>query len=238
MVTVGQELTFTITIQNQGDSRIDVIPVEDLYEPQVLEFLRSNIRLPQVSASEDHGRLFWNDITLALGDLEPGSAIAFVVTFRLREAVHTVNLVRLVPDVLDEHGNPVNPAQGESSVDIVPTAIELLSFSATAARDSVEVHWTTGREVGTWGFHLWRGASPDRARAVRITPSLILAKGRYDAGASYRYLDSTPRDGAVFYWLQEIELDGAINEYGPVSLGSEGQPMDHAFRVFLPAVQR
>ena len=238
VVTIGQEITFTITIHNQGGTRIDVIPVEDLYEAQVLEFLHSNIRLPRVSASDSAGRLFWDDVTLALGDLESGDTVSFTVTFRLLQAVHTVNLVRLVPDVLDEHGNPVNPAQGESSVDIVPTAVELRSFTATATGNGVAVRWVTGREVDTWGFHLWRAASPDRSLAQRITPNLILAKGRYDTGAIYTYLDSQPPAGAAFYWLQEVELDGAVNEYGPVGLTDESPPAGSVIRIFLPTVQR
>ncbi len=238
VVTLGQEITFTITIQNQGDTRLDVIPVEDLYEAQVLEFLRTDISAPQVTVNGNDGRLFWSDVTTDLGDLAPGQSLSFTTVFRLIKAVHTVNLVRLVPDVLDEFGDPVNPAQGESSVDIVPTAVELLSFTATPVEGGVEVRWVTGREVGSWGFHLWRAASPDRSQAQVITPSLILARGQ-GSGATYTYLDSQPLEGTAYYWLQEIELDGSTNEYGPVRVTfQDGAPSSHTFRTFLPTVRR
>ena len=240
VVTVGQEITFTITIKNGGNVRIVVIPVEDLYEAQVLEFLRTDISPPQVTVNGNDGRLFWSDVTTDLGDLDPGDVASFTVTFRVLQAVHTVNLVRLVPDVLDEHGNPVNLAEGESSVDIVPTAVDLLSFTATPVEGGVEVRWVTGREMNAWGFHLWRAASPDRSQARRITPSLILARGRYDAGATYTYLDSQPLEGAAYYWLQEIELDGTLNEYGPARLdGSPPAPFSSGSgAIFLPIVIR
>ena len=244
VVGVGHEVTFTIALKNEGDTRIDVIPVQDLYEAEVLEFVRTSISMPQVSVNGNAGKLFWPDVTTDLGDLSPGQVVDFTTTFRLLKAVQTTNIVQLVPDVIDENGDIVNLARGESSIDIIPTAIDLLSFTARRVPGGVDIRWVTGAEVNTWGFHLWRAVNSDRSNAVRITPQMILARGRNGLGAAYSFMDTTsPEDGLITYWLQEVESDGHTVEYGPVSPDASGDPSgngtsDNNSFIYLPTVMR
>ncbi|MCG8352556.1 MAG: hypothetical protein MI924_32725, partial [Chloroflexales bacterium] len=119
---------------------------------------------------------------------------------------------------------------------IVPTSITLSSFTATREQGAVSVRWTTSAEINTWGYHLYRSADETRANATRITPKVILACGRGQGGADYTWSDKTIRAGTTYtYWLQEIELGGATNEYGPVKapIGTTG-----AYQVVIPQVTR
>ncbi|HEX9371099.1 MAG TPA: hypothetical protein VF897_08835, partial [Roseiflexaceae bacterium] len=88
----------------------------------------------------------------------------------------------------------------------------------------------------TWGFHLYRSTDGIRDHAIRITPELILGRGR-GQGASYSWDDTTAEAGVTYsYWLQEVELNGHTNEYGPVraATGTAGTQ----YRVFLPLAVR
>lgn len=117
-----------------------------------------------------------------------------------------------------------------------PTAIDLVSFNATAQTNAIAVRWVTSAELDTWGFRILRSTTNNRADAVVVTPSLIAAQGRNKAGASYEWLDTSAVAGTeYYYWLQEVELSGATNDYGPA------QAMLQAFgnvRIFMPFVTR
>ncbi|MEM8531905.1 MAG: hypothetical protein AAGF95_13750 [Chloroflexota bacterium] len=117
-----------------------------------------------------------------------------------------------------------------------PTAIELKSFTATQQPDSVDVRWETSAEINTWGFHLLRSTDGTRANAEKVTPNLILAKGRGQGGATYGWTDTdVAADTTYTYWLQETELNGRIIEYGPATTRN---PANIAGRIFLPFLQR
>jgi protocatechuate 3,4-dioxygenase beta subunit len=117
------------------------------------------------------------------------------------------------------------------------TAITLTSFTATWQGGAVVVRWTTSAEIDTWGFHLYRSATGRRADAERVTPELILGRGRGQAGASYSWTDGGVTPGGTYsYWLEETELGGARNEYGPVSTAPT--PEQARYQLALPMVGR
>jgi hypothetical protein len=98
-----------------------------------------------------------------------------------------------------------------------PTAVTLVSFTAQRQADgSVVVRWVTSAEINTWGFHLLRSADGDRAHATRVTPSLIMHQGRGQGGAAYSWRDTSAQPGLAYtYWLEETEVNGSTNVYGP-----------------------
>lgn len=112
-----------------------------------------------------------------------------------------------------------------------PTAVTLAYFIAERAGEGVQVRWYTGAEKGTWGFHLWRGSSPEPSQAERATVALIPARG----GGSYDFLDgNAPTAEPLWYWLEEVETDGGSVRYGPVAVRRD-IPYDlAAHRLFLP----
>jgi uncharacterized repeat protein (TIGR01451 family)/fimbrial isopeptide formation D2 family protein len=135
------------------------------------------------------------------------------------------------------NGADLTPNNNVASVATLfsPTAIVLSSFTATAEGDAIVVRWRTSAELNTWGFHLYRSADGERSHAVRVTPELILGRGR-DQGAAYEWRDSAAEQGMRYtYWLEEVELDGATHEYGPAS-AARG-PASTGYRIFVPFIR-
>lgn len=101
---------------------------------------------------------------------------------------------------------------------VAPEAVELARFTAQRTVAGVDLRWATAAEMNTRGFYLLRSDDGTRAAAQRVSPTLVLATGSAGTGASYHLLDSGAQPGsATRYWLQEVEVGGQINEYGPVT---------------------
>lgn len=107
-----------------------------------------------------------------------------------------------------------------------PTAIELVSFTASSTGDGVLLEWQTGREVDNLGFNLHR----DNSGKLSLVNSQMLAASALTVGAnvtlgsgmSYVWWDGSDtargRHGDtanVMYWLESIDLNGASEWHGP-----------------------
>lgn len=113
-----------------------------------------------------------------------------------------------------------------------PTAIELVNFQAypvsgvkcfnAHGADCAMIVWGTAQEKDVAGFALVRarsknGMPPSRHDAEPVSFELIPASG--GTGGEYSYLDrETYADSVYAYWLQEVDVNGRIHEYGPVVL--------------------
>jgi len=98
-----------------------------------------------------------------------------------------------------------------------PTVVSLIAFTALAGVDRVELAWSTGSEVDTAGFHLWRAPRPDGIY-TRVTPSLIPAAGIGVGGASYAWVDSDVFEGQTWYYkLEDLDTQGLSTLHGPIS---------------------
>ena len=111
------------------------------------------------------------------------------------------------------------------------TFVDLLSFETSPNSDgSIAITWTTGSEVDTAGFHLWRypESGVGEYTPTRITPSLILPDGSPLEGATYRY-DDSPGYGQFLYRLEDFETDGT-SEFHAATL------VENIPRIFPPKV--
>jgi uncharacterized repeat protein (TIGR01451 family) len=116
-----------------------------------------------------------------------------------------------------------------------PTAIVLTEFRLVATSTGWDILWSTGAEVNTRGFLIYRSTA-GRDKAQLLTPLPIPARGSSTSGASYRFSDHTALVGIDYsYWLVEIELDGTFTEYGP--LQSRGT-INQQYRCFIPLIGR
>jgi hypothetical protein len=126
--------------------------------------------------------------------------------------------------------------QVEAELEIIEsaTAITLSDFSATRQGDAIAVRWTTGAEIDSFTFRIWRSTDGRRANAEPVAE--IPARGKGGAGASYEWIDRSLGPGKrATYWLQEIDVRGQVTEYGPARGGS---PNDWSgVLTFLPRVQ-
>lgn len=103
-------------------------------------------------------------------------------------------------------------------------AARLIEFSATRyEQGAVSIQWQTGFEVDNLGYNLYREAGGKRARvnpqmiagsALLAGPGVTLAAGR-----SYNWPDQDRKDSDIYYWLEEVDLNGTSTWHGPISPG-------------------
>jgi uncharacterized repeat protein (TIGR01451 family) len=103
-----------------------------------------------------------------------------------------------------------------------PTAVTLSAFTAAWNGDEVLVAWETTSEVNTVGFNVWRNETRDGGY-VRVNDALIPAASLGGVwGGPYAFTDSDATPGTTYYYkLEELEVSGARNWYGPVSTSGD-----------------
>ena len=96
-------------------------------------------------------------------------------------------------------------------------AATVRSVSATRSRKGVVVRWRTGTEVDVLGYDVFR-QRVGRHR-VRVNKRLLpaqLTRGGVSGGA-YSFVDRrAPKNRALRYWLQEVDVRGHRTWHGPV----------------------
>lgn len=101
-----------------------------------------------------------------------------------------------------------------------PLAVTLAEFYAVAHLDYIAVIWETASELNTRGFNLWRGTTPSDPD-VQLNSSLIPSQSQGNPGGfTYTWEDRhnlTPGE-TYYYWLDEVEIGGAVTRFGPVSV--------------------
>lgn len=230
-VLLGRKLPITLVyildLSNRGPDTATNVKVRDPLPAGV-----SLVSTAPSQGSYDPATGIWD-----VGTLAPNvtARLQLLVVFTTNNPVTNVAEVSS-SDQFDTDSTPNNniPTEDDQDFAIVDplTAITLLDFSAAARDDGVLVLWTTGTELNSAGFKLYR-SSGERADAVLVTPQLIVARGSAGMGASYSFLDSTAEPGVSYrYWLVEVERDGATHEYGPVSTDPRLAGGDQ--KVYLP----
>ena len=97
----------------------------------------------------------------------------------------------------------------------------LLLLAGCAA--PVRVTWTTETEMNTAGFNLYRSTSPDGPFNQKVNEELIPPSADPLTGKEYTYVDTTAQGGITYYYqLQEVERNGSINAFGPISVRAGG----------------
>jgi hypothetical protein len=106
--------------------------------------------------------------------------------------------------------------------DSPPTAVTLAAFTAEWDDGKVSVMWETALEIDTVGFNLWRSTTPD-GEYERVNGALIPAESLGGVeGGFYKVVDSDVSPGVIYcYKLEEVEVGGARNWYGPVLTGAQ-----------------
>jgi hypothetical protein len=103
-----------------------------------------------------------------------------------------------------------------------PTAVTLAAFTAAWNGDDVVVAWETAMEIDTVGFNVWRSETRDGGY-MRVNDTLIPSTSPGSVwGSAYSYVDSDViPDTTYYYKLEELEVGGGRNWYGPVSTGDD-----------------
>jgi len=98
------------------------------------------------------------------------------------------------------------------------TNVELASFTAEPCPRSgcILLRQQTAAEIDSAGFHLWR-SDDGGGHYIRITTTLIPARGSPTEGASYTYEDGEVEPAVRYtYQLEEVDETGASTFHGPV----------------------
>ena len=212
---VGDEITFTIQITNEGSTTLVVLPLADAYDPAYLSFKRAipvhNIATP--------GTITWNDLTTSLGDLPPKGSVSVLVVFDAAAPVTATVNMATVTNALDDLGNQVSAVSGATVNVVNPTAVDLLYFRvARGAGQRVELTWATAKEIDNYGFTLYRAEANDFSRAALIHFEPSALKGGSGAGAVYRYTDAPPAGGVWWYWLGDVDTQGRETIHAPTPI--------------------
>jgi serine protease AprX len=106
------------------------------------------------------------------------------------------------------------------------TPITLTSFTARAARESVNVRWTTGSEKTLAGFNLYRrpvtGDTTDNAIVSYAKLNNSLIKGR----SPYVFADADVNAGTRYeYLLEDVDLLGKTHSHGPILVRAGGDSL-------------
>jgi uncharacterized repeat protein (TIGR01451 family) len=226
IVRAGDRITYTIWVTAASSVPLLNVPISDSI-PSGTSYVTGSASPALVSGPDP---LVW-----VLPIIQPGVpySVSFVVTV-LRNA----NEAGSIMNVAYVGNNPVTPTN-EIVHFFAPTAIQLTSFAAVRGIAAgggpiVTVRWTVAGEANTLGYRVFRSETNDRGAAALVTGGVIAATG---TGGSYAWVDAAAAtDRNYYYWLQEIELDGAtITEHGPSVAPAE---TTWTSRSFLPFVGR
>ncbi|MGD8895284.1 MAG: SdrD B-like domain-containing protein, partial [Acidobacteriota bacterium] len=99
-------------------------------------------------------------------------------------------------------------------------------FNAFTSGGSVVVEWRTSLEVGTVGFRLLR-FDQDAGRYLRLNRRLLPALLVHPEGGTYRFEDvDAPGRGTLTYVLEEVDIRGKRNRYGPYAVNVADGPTE------------
>ncbi|HXK09782.1 MAG TPA: hypothetical protein VMT70_09075, partial [Vicinamibacteria bacterium] len=99
----------------------------------------------------------------------------------------------------------------------LPTAVELMSFTATGRDRAVDLAWQTGSELDNLGFNLYRSSSSS-GPWTRLNASLIPGLGSSPLGAAYSWRDSGLVNGQRYsYRLEDVDTRSVSTFHGPIS---------------------
>ncbi len=117
-------LSFVIEVTNEGNTPLTKVPVYDIYPSNAMEFVSSDLRTPEQTKIADKGYLYWDDITLDLGDIAPGQTVSFNVEFRILDE-GTISNVATLGTVIDGAGNE-HVIPGDSEAVVVSSSTQMI----------------------------------------------------------------------------------------------------------------
>jgi uncharacterized repeat protein (TIGR01451 family) len=201
-VKTGDLITYTLEVRNTGDTLAMGVVITDPL-PAGVSF---------VSAS-NNGQATAGGVVWQLPNIPPGQTVAVQLVVKVGNPTGNTLIVNVF--TLSNDGLPgvlVVQNSNEVSTVFAPTAVTLASFYATLESRGARVTWQTALERNTFGFYVLRSVTGNRDDAVRVNAEMLAAIGP----STYSVVDEAGAAGNT-YWLQEVELDGTVIDYGPVT---------------------
>jgi hypothetical protein len=95
--------------------------------------------------------------------------------------------------------------------------VELTSFTAAAANNSVILNWSTATELNNLGFEVQRKLDSDFA-----TIAFVEGAGTTTETREYSYIDNNVPNGRISYRLKQMDYDGRISYSDVVEIDVNG----------------
>jgi hypothetical protein len=106
-----------------------------------------------------------------------------------------------------------------------PTAVQLISFTATGFGNNIRVDWHTGHEIANLGFDIYRSTRKG-GPYVKINSALIPGLNYSALGKAYSFMDANLSSGTLYYYkLEDIDVYGKHTWHGPVCVDWDGDGM-------------
>jgi len=96
-----------------------------------------------------------------------------------------------------------------------PLPVELLSFTATPFNNKVRLDWTTASEVNADYYNVVRTLDSQSSDFTDI--GRMPSRGPSSVTQTYTLWDNNPVLGTQYYFLDQYDLDGSLERFGPVS---------------------
>jgi hypothetical protein len=108
-----------------------------------------------------------------------------------------------------------------------PLPIELLSFNATAATNSVVLDWVTTSEINNASFHLERSIDLENIETI----GQVAGAGNSNTTLNYNFIDSAPKMGVSYYRLRQTDFNGAVDysDWAPVVFSSNSTALNYGY---------
>lgn len=99
-----------------------------------------------------------------------------------------------------------------------PLPVELSSFTATMTNDlNVQLTWITQSEDNMNGFYVRRATVNELGQTQLVSP--LIQATNTSTMQTYTFVDNENLvDGTYYYWLEEVEMDGTVAYFGPITL--------------------
>lgn len=240
-------IVYSILVRNSGGSVATNVLISDTIDTNVLRYVAnsanppldglSTVPLPLIDITQDQYDRLGSDakvienlaiqtLVWRLQSLAPNESR--ILTCKVCVQKNLGNVTTISNSAVATSSQTQNTPATSNVVfhSLEPAAVILTNFIAKPlSNGNVQVQWTTASEVNTYGFNIWRSDTMPSGGNINIPPSakrlnntLILARGSSQTGADYNFVDTTAVSGKTYYyWLEEIENDGSLNQHGPTA---------------------
>lgn len=104
---------------------------------------------------------------------------------------------------------------------LLAATLTMIAWSASR-RSRVIIEWETASELNTAGFYILRGETRENI-STRLNSELLPPSSDPLRGKAYQFVDMSAVPGHVYYYLvEEIELSGAKQRFGPIEVKARG----------------
>ena len=229
-----------------GDGNTSTIPVLSMSQADGQFLIYNKIGVTAVVTSTVMGGSkyeSWSGTSMATPHVAAAAALVWsckpeASSIQVRDALLTTAYDLGTVGRDDYYGNGLVQALS-ACYSLHPTAVDLLSYSATAEQQTVVLDWETAAEHDTLGFNLYRGNTENGMR-IKLNEIMIRRDGPPGSllGATYEYTDNAfnlkapvmeDNSGTIlrqavnggrpyYYWLEEVNIYGYSEVYGPVEV--------------------